>query len=115
LYDRYTAMLLTGDLVIHKTDNATRDCRAVVVLKDGSIAVWDSLPDNDWAWDTKAQDIVGNFGEKSRWEPDIIAGPDMYERVERKGHPWKFHTPAGLRQLAEERDDVDEDELPDRI
>lgn len=118
MYGRYTIMLITGEIVIHKTDNATRACAGVKVLPDGSIAVWDQLPGDDYKWDGDKLILLGDYNEGTRGrilEPDVIAGADQFDRVERKGHSWKMSNIAHLRELAEKRDDVDPDELPDKI
>jgi len=111
--------MLSGDLKIHKTDVQTRPAAAVSETSTGSLRVWDSLP-YSWEWKEMGGEAVvvkvSGAGSTERIiEPDIIAKPDTWERVERDGHGWKLTDPQTLHELAKRRDDVDEDELPDNI
>lgn len=97
---------MEGSLQIHKSDATTRDCSAVIRLSDGGLAVYDTLP-HDW-----------NYRDEELWmptgefiSPDIIVDPDRYNRVEKEDSTWNTHSPEALRKRAEERDDVDEDNL----
>lgn len=107
-------MFLTDEIKVHKTDGVTRQCQAAKVLGDGSLAVWDNVPDDEYGFaivspgtgfqlvDRRTDEII---------EPDIVVGSDKWERVERDGHSWKQTSPAALKERAKRRDDVDEDEL----
>jgi len=106
--------MLSGDLKIHKTDVQTRPAAAVSETSTGSLRVWDTLP-NTWEWKEMGGEAVIVDTSGRLLEPDIIAKSDTWERVERDGHGWKLTDPQTLHELAKQRDDVDEDELPDSI
>lgn len=107
-------MILTGNLEVHKTDNLVRKAEAVKHMPDGAIAVWDTIPE-DAEIDYDNGHIRTGPTYDGIVQPDIIAGPDHYQRVERSGHSWSMTNMAALRKKAEEREDVDVDELPDSI
>lgn len=102
---------MTGQLQIHKTNAKTRQCEAVVRLDDGGLAVYDVLPEVGWEY----RDGMLWTEDGDPITPHVIAQPDEYERVERDDSHWKSHSPKALRQQAQERDDVDADQIPDQL
>jgi len=98
-------MRITGDLKIHKSDGVTRPAKSALVLEDGSLAVWDSIK----------KDSDGNNLPSAYDNPDIIVESEKWHRIEREGHHWKHKSPQALKERAKNRDDVDEDDLPDSL
>lgn len=107
-------MYIAGDLEVHKTDGVTRSCAAAAVNPDGSLAVWDSLPDGEWKWDTVgSSSIIGikDVDNEKFYSADLIASSDRWDRVESEGSSWMHTSASAIIERAEERDDVDEDEI----
>lgn len=101
--------MLSGNLSIHKKVE-TRPARAVAETDAGSLMVWDSLPEGKWYW--RSERIVHETEDGiAPYEPDIIVRADEWTRVEKEGHGWSFTNPETIRQMAQDRDDVDEDDV----
>lgn len=108
-------MFLTGKVVVHKADGVTRYCDAVYQMSNGSIAIWDNLPERVDI--NPSEGAIYQYDEnrsRRQLEPDIIATEDQYERVHRKGHGWSNFSKAEIkRKLPDDKsiDDVDTDQL----
>lgn len=84
-------MDISGQLKVHKSDGVTKDVSRAKILNNGELAVWEYDSDG---------------------EPDIIVSASMWKRIERNGANWRTNMKSVIKQ-AEERDDVDVDQIKD--
>lgn len=107
-------MFITGEIKVHKNDGVTRHCKAAKVFGDGSLAVWDEAPDDEFGFAVVSPNTGFQLVDKRTEEiiePDIMVQSNRWERIEREDHSWKQTSSAALRKRAERRDDVDEDQI----
>lgn len=105
--------MLSGDITVHKKV-VQRPCKAVLESESGSLSVWDSLPE-EWEWATIGNKMtlaeIKDDGTRVPTEPDVIASPGEWVRVEREGHYWDNTSADAVMEKARERDDVDEEDI----
>lgn len=104
--------MITGEVVVHgKVEQ--KKCNAAYETESGSLKIWDAISD-DAEWATMGDNVVltkQTHEGNEIIEPDIIASPDEWTRVERKGHFLKHTDPKAVAEMAKRRDDVDADEV----
>jgi len=111
-------MYMTGEIQIHKSDAVTRSAKAIRVYNDGTLAVWDTVPNDKYGFASIAHGVpikLVDMRTEEIIEPDVIVGSDKWERIERNNHSWKNTTINSMMQEAEKREDVDEDEVKDNM
>lgn len=108
--------IITGEVIIHKADGVTRGADAILVTSSNSLMVWDDIAESFVQAkfpDGGTEPILVDNRDNNIIQPDIIVKPDKWERIERDGHHWKRSTTKSIFSRAEERDDVDADEVKD--
>lgn len=111
-------MFITGDVKVHKSDGVTRSAEAMKVDDGGQLAVYDDVPSDEFGFASISPSGDYQLVDKRTGEviePDIIVGPDMYDRIERKMHSWNHTSPKAIKQRAEREDGVDVEDIKDQL
>lgn len=106
-------MIMSGGVRVHLA-TVQREAEAAILQHDGSLAVWDELPE-DWSWHHLGGGIILPMDSSpvngGIVEADAIIPADSWEKAHKESSYVNPTSSQAMKAKAAKREDVDEDVL----